>query len=308
MSNQPFAMILAAGFGTRLLPLTLHRPKPALDFLGQPLIFHHLHMLQMLGIKDVAINAHHHKEYIKNILEKYKSNIKIHLLEEEKLLGTAGGVRNAIDKLKISQDLLIIQGDIILDYDLSHFIYTDDFVKLLCIKDKTINGYEGNIEVNKYNLITALGKYYKSSEPSCQKGFFTGVHMLSKKAVNLIKDYQQVGITDEIYPLWLREKREVKAVMIEAFYDDLGTPERLLKTNLLSLKKSRLKKPLIGKNCSIDKTAVIGENVIIGDNCCIEAHAHIENSVIMSKTTIKQNENVFHTLALLNERVVIRGG
>jgi MurNAc alpha-1-phosphate uridylyltransferase len=91
------AMILGAGFGKRLHPLTVNQPKPLLKIGHDNLLSNTLKFLELYGIKQVVINVHYLKEQIIDYVKKNKFNLTIKIIEEkEKILNTGGGVLNAI--------------------------------------------------------------------------------------------------------------------------------------------------------------------------------------------------------------------
>ncbi|MDQ3321798.1 MAG: nucleotidyltransferase family protein, partial [Acidobacteriota bacterium] len=114
------AMILAAGFGTRLFPLTIDRTKPAIPFLGKPLVGYVAEYVARFGFKDVVVNLHHQPESVKKALgDGGAYGVKIHYtLEEPKILGTAGALDNARHLLE-NETFLIVNGKIITDIDIS---------------------------------------------------------------------------------------------------------------------------------------------------------------------------------------------
>ena len=91
------AMILAAGFGKRILPLTLNCPKPLLKIGEETLLSNTLKFLELLGVKQVVVNVHYLEEQIIDYINKNKFNLTVHIVKEEnKILDTGGGVLNAI--------------------------------------------------------------------------------------------------------------------------------------------------------------------------------------------------------------------
>lgn len=115
------AMILAAGEGTRLRPLTLQTPKPLLPINGTPLIELILYWLKSYGIPDVAINLYHLGDQIKDYLDDGSQlGMRIIYSEEETLLGTAGGVKKIEDFF--DETFIIFYGDTLTDFDLSKMI------------------------------------------------------------------------------------------------------------------------------------------------------------------------------------------
>ena len=102
------AMILAAGFGTRLLPHTLIRPKPLFPILNQPLLLLTVKRLQNLGFDNIVVNCHHLREQVVSVLNGIPGVI---VQEEEVILGTGGGLRTALSHFR-DEPLLVTNGDI----------------------------------------------------------------------------------------------------------------------------------------------------------------------------------------------------
>ena len=107
------AMILAAGFGTRLHPLTFEHPKPLLKIGNVTLLSNAIKFLELFGIKQVVINVHYLKEKINKYISNNNFNLNIRIVEEKnEILDTGGGVLNAI-KYFSNQPFLIINPDTI---------------------------------------------------------------------------------------------------------------------------------------------------------------------------------------------------
>lgn len=110
------AMILAAGLGKRMRPLTLHTPKPLLTAGGKTLIAHHLERLSAAGFKDIVINTAHLGEQIETALGNGKDfGVRIQYSPEQEALETAGGIINALPLLG-EQPFLIVNGDVWCDF------------------------------------------------------------------------------------------------------------------------------------------------------------------------------------------------
>ena len=157
------AMILAAGFGKRIHPLTLSCPKPLLKINEETLLSNTLKFLELSGIKEVVINVHYLKEQIIDYISKKNLNLKINIVQEkEKILDTGGGVLNAIQYFS-NQPFLIINPDTIWN---SHYlkevkILEQEFFKnknekcflLVVNKDKSFDKFlKGDFSLNN-NLI-----------------------------------------------------------------------------------------------------------------------------------------------------------
>src|ERR1044072_5263669 len=107
-------MILAAGFGTRLFPLTIDRTKPAIPFLGKPLVGYVAEYLAQFGISEVIVNLHHQPQSVIDALaDGSECGVKIDCtIEQPKILGTAGALDNAREYLE-SETFLVVNGKII---------------------------------------------------------------------------------------------------------------------------------------------------------------------------------------------------
>src|SRR4029453_13071978 len=114
------AMILAAGFGTRLFPLTIDRTKPAIPFLGKPLVGYVAEYIAKFGIKDIVVNLHHQPDSVVQALGDGRDfGVKIqYTYEEPKILGTGGALDNARQFLG-DDTFLVVNGKIITDIDIS---------------------------------------------------------------------------------------------------------------------------------------------------------------------------------------------
>src|SRR5829696_8062858 len=119
------AMILAAGFGTRLFPLTIDRTKPAIPFLGKPLVGYVAEYVAKFGFKDIVVNLHHQPESVREVLgDGTDYGVNIHYTEEiPDILGTSGALDNARHLLE-DDTFVIVNGKIITDIDISEAIET----------------------------------------------------------------------------------------------------------------------------------------------------------------------------------------
>src|SRR6266481_2337859 len=113
------AMILAAGYGERLWPLTADRTKPALPVLGKPLVGYVAEYVAKFGIRDVVVNLHHQPQSVIAALgDGSDFGVSInYTIEEPKILGTAGALDNARQYLE-NGTFLIVNGKIITDIDI----------------------------------------------------------------------------------------------------------------------------------------------------------------------------------------------
>ena len=111
------AFILAAGFGTRLRPLTDHIPKPMIPILNIPSLFYTFFLLKQAGITEIICNIHHHAVAIRRFIESSDlPGLAITFSEEPVILGTGGGLKKC-EKLLDDDDFILVNSDIITDID-----------------------------------------------------------------------------------------------------------------------------------------------------------------------------------------------
>ena len=142
-----YAMILAAGLGQRLKPITKTIPKPLLKINHKALLGYTIDMLLAIGINKIVINIHYKSELLKKYLDKNYNKIKIKLVYEPVLLDTGGGVKNAI-KYFSGKSILILNSDILWHRS----TYTD--IKNL-INSHNVNNYECSVLLS--TLINSYG-------------------------------------------------------------------------------------------------------------------------------------------------------
>src|SRR3954471_13625197 len=118
------AMILAAGYGTRLWPLTIDRAKPAIPFMNRPLVGYVAEYLAGYGFDDVVVNLHHRPVSVREALgDGSKFGVRLHYVEEPEILGTGGAIDNARALLE-GDAFVVVNGKLATDIDLSAALET----------------------------------------------------------------------------------------------------------------------------------------------------------------------------------------
>jgi len=172
------AMILAAGFGKRIHPLTLKSPKPLLKIGNETLLSNTLKFLELFGIKQVVINVHYLAKQIVDYINKKKFNLSITIVEEKnKILGTGGGVLNAINYF-LNEPFLIINPDT---------IWNSHYLKELKLMEKTF------FENKKSKCSLLVVNKEKSFDQSFKGDFNLENNLISRKDKNDL-NYIYVGL------------------------------------------------------------------------------------------------------------------
>ena len=182
------AIILSAGFGKRLLPLTNSTPKPLLKIGTKNLLENSIDILEEFGINEIVINSHHLSKQIISFIDKKKKNIKIKVLEEkDKILDTGGGILNAISKLNCDSFFVLNPDTIWLKGHLKEFKQMENFfhskackaIILLVKKNKSFDkSFQGDFNF-KNQLV------YR--DPKLNNFIYTGAQILKKECFNNFK-------------------------------------------------------------------------------------------------------------------------
>lgn len=339
MTHNAVGMILAAGFGTRLWPLTSLRPKPIMEVAGFPIIHGLIRMLESAGVKDIVLNLHHQAEHIRRFVEQKTFHARLHLIHEKEILGTAGGIANAIRHFGLHRrQMVIMHGDIVCDVDVRTLIEAREFCSLLCAKDHQVLGYVGSVGVDRQHNVVELGRFFHSHQEINERGFFTGIQVLSPEAVQLLSQTPENSLVADVYPQWLKQNRPIKGHVLDLYYDDLGTPERIFQANMDVLNglrspaglfhngaharspqilvadsaivspSAKLIEPImIMPHAVVDADALVGPQVVIGTHAHVGARARIKRSVILARTSIEKDEVLNCMIGLRSVRVKVKG-
>jgi NDP-sugar pyrophosphorylase family protein len=236
------ALLLAAGFGTRLKPLTDSIPKPLIPVNGLPMIAYNLALLKHHGIREVVINLHHLGNKIRKTLGQGKNlGMKIHYSNEPQILGTGGGIRKAARFF--DEDILIINSDIISDIDLSTLIKSHrrhkNLATLVLRRHADAKTY-GLLHYQRTKLTSILGK--PRAPVSSLAAHFTGIHIVKKAAVLRLPQNRASCIIQDLYIPALVAGERFGAQLHRGIWTDCGTHQALAEaTQKLQSDRHRLK-------------------------------------------------------------------
>lgn len=305
------AIILAAGFGTRLFPLTIDRTKPAIPFLGKPLVGYVAEYLAGFGFKEVVVNLHHQPDSVKDALgDGTDYGVNIHYTEEvPNILGTAGALDNAKDHLK-DETFLIINGKIITDIDISAVIeHHRSSGSLATMVLKPNEKREKFTEVIvKDGLVKGFGDFATPVTEDELKGdtaeiknplMFTGIHILEPA----VFDYIPEGIYSDIVPTFynpaIRAGEKISAFVTNSNWFELSTIPRYLDISLAMMQSGNV---FIGRDAKIEYGANIRDSVI-WDNVTIPASANLYRTIIADNVVIEPEEH-FENVAIVTAEMV----
>ncbi len=228
------ALILSAGYGTRLLPHTLVMPKPLFPIAGRPVLQLTLDRLIRSGCTDIIINTHHLNRMIETYIRETSFPVPVTLMHEPEILDTGGAVKNVRPFIGKSP-FLVINSDIVTDIDLKaawEFHQMGNWpVTMVMHKDDRYN----LVAVGNNGFVTRFfsKKENQTAEEKKNTYAFTGIQVLSPEIFDSMPDKKTFS-SIELYRNLANQGDLVKAFVQERpYWQDIGTPESYLKTNLL---------------------------------------------------------------------------
>lgn len=224
------ALILAAGFGTRLLPFTRYLPKPLFPIEGRPLLEHAIKRLTSAGCHAIMVNTHYLASQIEAFLDRRSFAIPVYRSYEPKILGTAGAVKN-VEGFWDQEPFMIVNSDVYTDIDLKsvyRFHLNHDYpVTMVLCDDPEFN----TVTVSSDGFVTG----FTSADPDRHRNetgqpamhmTFTGIHVLDPVVLSHIPESGFSSIID-VYRQMIDAGHRIKARIIKnGTWKDIGTPER----------------------------------------------------------------------------------
>jgi NDP-sugar pyrophosphorylase family protein len=222
------AMILAAGLGTRLRPLTNTIPKPLLPIAGTPLIVWNLLLLKRHGFHDVVINLHHLGPMIEQALGNgSKYGMRIYYSHEPVILGTGGGIKQAETNFS-GEPAVILNGDTLFELDLEAlcaFHQRRQAAATLVLRSDPNASRWGLVEIDAEDRIVRITGRGRTDVGDTQPRMFAGVHILHPRLLRDLPKGKPSSIIDA-YVGAIQRGDLVAGYELTGYWSDVGTPER----------------------------------------------------------------------------------
>jgi NDP-sugar pyrophosphorylase family protein len=297
------AMVLSAGYGTRLWPLTEDRTKPAIPILGKPLVGYVAEYLAQYGLNEIVVNLHHRPESVRAALGDGSAfGVKLTYVEEPVILGTSGALDNARE-LFVDDTFVVVNGKIITDIDLSSAFEThrrnNALATLVLMQNRKREKF--SVVETRDGLITG----FRGMPARDQAGtplMFTGIQILEPRIFEYIPRGVFSHSTTEVYPQAIAKGERVAAHVAEGKWRELSTLQRYLDISIDMLREkgdafSRGRNNQLAMNAKI-VDSVLWDNVevsdsarvdraVLADNVRIGAHEVISNAVVVPRVLIE---------------------
>jgi NDP-sugar pyrophosphorylase family protein len=299
-------MILAAGYGTRLWPLTIDRAKPAIPFMGKPLVGYVAEYLAEYGCRDVVVNLHHRPDSVRRALgDGEQFGVHLVYVEEPTILGTSGALDNARTLLE-KDTLIVVNGKIATDIDLDAALDTHRSRNALATlvvranrareRYSTVDVVDGNIK-GFGPAPTPVREDDEEAEPL----MFTGIQILEPR----IFDYIPRGVfshsTTDVYPQAIARGEAVIAHVASGDWYELSTVERYLETSLALMSKEK-RDVEVGEGSLIDESAHVSQSVL-WENVRVGKGAKVRRAILGAGVTVAPDERIENVAVVRAELV-----
>lgn len=230
------AMILAAGLGTRLQPLTGRLPKPLLPLMLVPLLAHLLAQLRRQGVREVVVNGHHLADRLAAWLgDGRRWGLRAAFTHEAEILGTAGALKNARAHLQ-GAPFLVINADVLADFDLRSlwaWHRARGALVTMVVRPGLAAGDSRPVMVDEYDRVRQINGCPQQTAASleCEGMDFTGIQIVEPEVLDAIPAGRFVSTTADTYPLLLQQGQPIFAYRHRGYWLDVGVPERYLRAH-----------------------------------------------------------------------------
>ena len=305
-------MIMAAGVGSRLEPLTFEVPKPLVPICNVPVMDILLQNLKNAGFASVIANTYYLAEQIH---ERYTNNspidIDFNYIKEEELSGTAGGVKKCQFFFDEDSSFLVVSAD-----GLSNINFNETFeehlkkgaIATMITKEVAME------EVFKYGVVVTDNDGFVKEfqeKPSIEEAksnkINTGIYVFDYKIFDYIPKNTKYDFAKDVFPKLLKDNIKINTINTEAYWSDIGSVSQYIESNFDALSGkidvTCIEKQSISKTADIEKSVEILDNTIIGNKSKVKNNAKLINSIIWDNVIIGEDVIVKDSVIASNSKI-----
>jgi len=314
MTDMVAGILLAAGRGHRLRPLTDHLPKPLLQILNRPLAAWLVHSLEKAGINSIALNTHHLHSEMESWAAAWQGRVRLQTRREPALSGPAGGLVAAMTGLGSGYErLLVVSGDAYTSVDFSRLLsaHRDSGAVMSVVAKNVADPHRfGRLTIDGRNRVLAVSEKALDGESlvSC------GIYVLDKQVTSCLPtwsaDYRDFDFGKHVIPRLAALGEHVHAHVTDDFWTDVGELEILWAANLEALYSSRMTevatrcpetradiwcqgahssltnvqisgRALLGPSCELQPDVQLHGDVVVGSGARLQAGAIVRDCVVL---------------------------
>jgi NDP-sugar pyrophosphorylase family protein len=315
-------IIIAGGLGTRLRPLTFHRPKPLVPVVNRPFLEYQVALLKQHGIEDIVFATNYKAEMIEGHFgDGSRFGVRMRYAIEDQPLGTGGAIRNAADVFP-GEAVAVFNGDVLTDFNLSaiqSFHRDRKAIATITLSDVARPNPFGKLIMDETGRVQdwiepteAQKKALAAGTAPLEEGIDhinAGFYLLEPEFIARIPQGKPSSVERDIYPQLLAEKAAVYGISPGGFWMDVGRPEQLMEaTDAILTGKVHVATAgiPIGDGCSVASDATLKGSTVLGANCRIGEGAFVENCVLYAGAQV--GKGVRLSGVIIDEGAVIEEG
>ncbi len=295
------AMIMAAGVGSRLMPLTIGVPKPMVPMANRPLMENIIQLLAEHGFSEVIANLHYHADNIVNYFgDAPRPGMSLLYSREEELMGTAGGVKKC--QWFLDDTFVVMSGDALTDIDLTSLIQEHRRQGALAtIAVKTVDEVErfGVVVSDSNGRITSFQEKPRPEEALSNQAN-TGIYIFEPEIFDYIPAGQFYDFGKQVFPHLVKIKAPFYAAAIDDYWCDVGSLDtyRQAHNDILqgkvrfpvagTVKRTAQANILIGEGTVIDEDVQMFGNVVIGPGCHISRGVVLDECILWERVQVSE--------------------
>jgi len=295
------AIVLVGGEGTRLQPLTLTVPKPALTLVDRPFLAYMIEWLAGHGVTEVVLACGFLPDVLREVLvgEEERAGVTIRYVVEPERRGTAGAIRFAADELGADLDdrFLALNGDVLTDLDLTALLRTHAERGA-----RATLGLHPVEDSSAYGLVHsgAAGEVLEFLEKTGEQApgeINAGMYVLERSVLDLIPPGEEVSIERDVFPRLVGDG--LYGQRLDGYWMDIGTPERYLQASwdILERRVETRVQPtapgmLVGSGAEVAAGATVGPRVVLGPGCQVGDGAEIRDSILLEGCVVGEGARV----------------
>ncbi|MEJ7750254.1 MAG: sugar phosphate nucleotidyltransferase [Thermoleophilaceae bacterium] len=298
------AMVLAAGLGTRLKPITFELPKPMVPVLDRPVMAHIVGLLHSQGFDDLIANLHHYPDTIRDYF-----GDRLTYRHEDELLGTAGGVRNVADFFG-DEPVVVVSGDALTDLDLTALVERHKSaggIATLTVKKVPDTREYGVVIHDSEGRIQGFQEKPEPAEALSDLGN-CGIYCFSPEIFDFFPQKPFADWAQDVFPVLLENDVPFYVHQIYSYWNDVGSLEELRQGTWDAL-RGRLKIDVTDTGADLGGVEVIGDEpvwvgadvqfgadvrlmspVAIGDGCVVGDGAALRETIVFPGTNVEAGE------------------
>ncbi len=302
LRTRPEAVIVAGGFGTRMLPLTERRPKHLLEVGGVPFLEHQITKLAAAGVGHVVLATSYRADLFEPVLgagERF--GVRLSYVTEDVPLGTAGAIRNVADALDPDPEhpVVILNGDVLSGHDLQAQL--DDFetprdgvpvdVSLHLVEVEDARAF-GCVPTDQAGRVTA---FVEKSEHPVSRQVNAGCYVFRRRVVDAIPAGREVSVERETFPGLVAGGALVVGYVESAYWRDVGNPDALVAASrdvVTGLAPSAAVAPV--RTARVD--GVVADGSVVLDGAVVEAGAEVRGSIVMAGARVGAGASVLDSV------------